>query len=37
MRYDSKTFNYCRENTTLEQKLICTSEECAELTQACTK
>lgn len=20
MRYDSKTFNYCRENTTLEQK-----------------
>lgn len=37
MRFDTETFNFCLENTSLENKLINTSEECAELTQCCTK
>lgn len=37
MRYDAKNFNYCLSHTTIENKLMCTAEECAELTQCCTK
>lgn len=37
MIFDAETFNYCLENTTIENKLMCTAEECAELTQCCTK
>ena len=37
MKYDEKNFNYCLNHTTIENKLMCTAEECAELTQCCTK
>ena len=37
MKYDEKNFNYCLSHTTIKNKLMCTAEECAELTQCCTK
>lgn len=37
MKYDAKNFNYCLSHTSVESKLICTTEECAELIQCCTK
>lgn len=37
MKFDAKNFNYCLSKTTIENKLMCTAEECAELTQCCTK
>lgn len=37
MRFNPETFNYCLQHTTIENKLLCTTEECAELAQCCTK